>query len=158
MGRPRTALIYDDSLRADMTGGYCLQALQKLTQVSHFRPDELGQISDSFDLFLCIDDGLDYSVREARERLLSAGAGPSTLLGINAPALETSCGGGWHPRPTEHKTRRGDRAQPLSAGFGDPALHAFAEPSSPSCFVKITQDRRLRRTSSYGGQATSLSV
>jgi GT2 family glycosyltransferase/2-polyprenyl-3-methyl-5-hydroxy-6-metoxy-1,4-benzoquinol methylase/tetratricopeptide (TPR) repeat protein len=56
----KIALIYDDSLRPDTTGGYCLRALGKKSEVIHFRPEQLGGITPEFDLYLCIDDGLDY--------------------------------------------------------------------------------------------------
>ena len=60
MPTQRIALIYDDSLRPDTTGGYCHRALGGLAQVAHFSPAQLAQIPADFDLHLCIDDGLDY--------------------------------------------------------------------------------------------------
>lgn len=53
-------LIYDDSLRVDTTGGYCLRALEGMTAVSHLRPDRIGTTPLDADLILCIDDGLDF--------------------------------------------------------------------------------------------------
>jgi GT2 family glycosyltransferase/tetratricopeptide (TPR) repeat protein/2-polyprenyl-3-methyl-5-hydroxy-6-metoxy-1,4-benzoquinol methylase len=61
MGQPKVGLIYDDRVRPDTTGGYCLRALRKITQVSRLFPDQLNEVPDAFDLFLCVDDGLDYS-------------------------------------------------------------------------------------------------
>jgi len=54
------ALVYDDLVRADTTGGYCLRALLGLRHVSHFRPNQIGEIPASCDFILCIDDGLDF--------------------------------------------------------------------------------------------------
>jgi hypothetical protein len=34
----KIAVIYDDSLRPDTTGGYCLRALRSLTDVCHLGP------------------------------------------------------------------------------------------------------------------------
>jgi GT2 family glycosyltransferase/2-polyprenyl-3-methyl-5-hydroxy-6-metoxy-1,4-benzoquinol methylase/tetratricopeptide (TPR) repeat protein len=57
----RIALIYDDTLRRDTTGTYCLRALEKLAEAVHFRPDQLAAIpKDDFDLYLNVDDGLPY--------------------------------------------------------------------------------------------------
>lgn len=57
----RVAVIYDNSIRPETTGGYCLRALEKLAQVEHFPPSRLDQIqAGTFDLFLNIDDGLQY--------------------------------------------------------------------------------------------------
>ena len=71
----RIALIYDDSLRPDTTGGYCCRALADLAQVTHFSRTQLAQIPSSFDLYLCIDDGLDY--------LLPASLRPSAYWAID---------------------------------------------------------------------------
>jgi len=60
MTAPRIAIIYDDSLRPDTTGGYCLRALRQLAQVTHFRPDRAGAVAGGFDLCLRIDDDLDF--------------------------------------------------------------------------------------------------
>ena len=55
------ALIFDDQIRPDTTGVYCRRALQKLLRVEHFRPDDLARIPRTgFDLYLNIDDGLNY--------------------------------------------------------------------------------------------------
>jgi spore maturation protein CgeB len=57
----RVAVIYDDRMRPETTGGYCRRALESLVEVVHFRPDELAKVPDrGFDLYLNIDDGLDY--------------------------------------------------------------------------------------------------
>jgi len=66
----RVALVYDDRVRADTTGGYCLRALREICQVSHFLPDRTSEIPSGCDLFLCIDDGLDF--RFPRNLLSSA--------------------------------------------------------------------------------------
>ncbi len=57
----RIALIFDNLIRRDTTGIYCLRALRQLTHVSHYMPWELGLVPrEVFNLFLYIDDGLDY--------------------------------------------------------------------------------------------------
>jgi hypothetical protein len=56
-------LIFDDKSRPETTGGYCLRALAPLVDVVHFRPDDLGSIPRTdFDLYLNIDDGLEYQL------------------------------------------------------------------------------------------------
>src|SRR5947209_2696892 len=57
----KVALIFDNQVRPDTTGGYCLRALQKLVTVKHFLPADLAQVPRTgFDLYLNIDDGLEY--------------------------------------------------------------------------------------------------
>jgi GT2 family glycosyltransferase/Tfp pilus assembly protein PilF len=59
----RVALIYDNTLRADTTGEHCRQALQGLCQVAHVLPTRADELRTSdFDLFLHIDDGLQYTL------------------------------------------------------------------------------------------------
>jgi FkbM family methyltransferase len=55
------ALIYDDQVRPDTTGGYVRRALEELVQVEHFLPSQLEHVPRrGFDLYLNIDDGLRY--------------------------------------------------------------------------------------------------
>jgi GT2 family glycosyltransferase len=62
----RIALIFDNLVRRDTTGIYCLRALRQLTHVSHFLPYEMDLIPrEVFNLFLYIDDGLDYPLPSA---------------------------------------------------------------------------------------------
>jgi 2-polyprenyl-3-methyl-5-hydroxy-6-metoxy-1,4-benzoquinol methylase len=57
----RIALIFDNRVRPETTGGYCSRALRELAQVEHFLPDDLdGLPRRGFDLYLNIDDGLRY--------------------------------------------------------------------------------------------------
>src|ERR1700676_3983936 len=57
----RVASIFDDQVRPDTTGVYCRSALEKLAELTHFRPNELSKVQRrGFDLFLNIDDGLEY--------------------------------------------------------------------------------------------------
>jgi spore maturation protein CgeB len=57
----RVAVIYDDRQRPETTGVYCLRALGSLVRAVHFRPDDLASLSPGgFDLYLNIDDGLEY--------------------------------------------------------------------------------------------------
>jgi FkbM family methyltransferase len=61
MAIQRVALIYDDQARPDTTGVYCRRALGKLAEVEHFLPADLDQVPRrGFDLYLNIDDGLEY--------------------------------------------------------------------------------------------------
>jgi GT2 family glycosyltransferase/tetratricopeptide (TPR) repeat protein/2-polyprenyl-3-methyl-5-hydroxy-6-metoxy-1,4-benzoquinol methylase len=57
----KVALIFDDRARRETTGVYCRRALEKLVDVAHFLPGEHERIPrDSFDLYVNIDDGLQY--------------------------------------------------------------------------------------------------
>lgn len=61
----RVALIFDNTLRPETTGVYCRRALGRLVEVEHFLPNELNRIPrGKFDLFLNVDDGLDYLLPE----------------------------------------------------------------------------------------------
>lgn len=62
-GHLRVAVVFDNLVRRDTTGIYCLRALRRLTAVSHFLPEELTYVArNAFDLFLFIDDGLEYEL------------------------------------------------------------------------------------------------
>jgi GT2 family glycosyltransferase/tetratricopeptide (TPR) repeat protein/2-polyprenyl-3-methyl-5-hydroxy-6-metoxy-1,4-benzoquinol methylase len=57
------AVCFDNLPRPETTGGYCLAALRDLASVRHVRPAELDQAGiESADLYLRIDDGLDYTL------------------------------------------------------------------------------------------------
>lgn len=57
----KIALIYDNTLRPETTGGYCKRALDRIVPTDHFLPGDLDKIPrDEFDLFINIDDGLKY--------------------------------------------------------------------------------------------------
>ncbi len=57
----RVAVIFDNKHRPETTGTYCLRALQQLTDVQFFTPDQLDRIPHKeFDLYLNIDDGHRY--------------------------------------------------------------------------------------------------
>src|SRR5437773_11457109 len=59
----RVALIFDNEARPDTTGVYCRRALGRFVDVEHFLPTDLGRLSrEKFDLYLAIDDGLDYEI------------------------------------------------------------------------------------------------
>ena len=59
----RVALIYDNQVRPDTTGEYCRRALQSICKVTHFLPDDMDKIRPgAFDLYLFIDDGLEYPI------------------------------------------------------------------------------------------------
>src|SRR6266851_3403236 len=55
------ALIYDDQVRPDTTGGYCRRALESLVEVKHFLPAQLDCVPrHGFDLYLNVDDSFEY--------------------------------------------------------------------------------------------------
>lgn len=59
----KVGLVFDNQLRPETTGYYCRRALGKLVDVEHLLPGELDRIEPSiFELFLFIDDGLDYPI------------------------------------------------------------------------------------------------
>ncbi len=59
----KVAIVFDNRPRPETTGYYCRRALGKLVDVEHLLPEELTLIDPSiFDLFLFIDDGLDYEI------------------------------------------------------------------------------------------------
>ena len=59
----RVALIFDREARPETTGVYCLRALEGLVDVEHVDPGDLGRLPRrGFDLYLNVDDGLDYRV------------------------------------------------------------------------------------------------
>src|SRR5688572_26397500 len=59
----RVGVIYDDRARPETIGGHCLAALDGVAAASHLRPAAAAQVAAAdFDLFLRVDDGLDYEV------------------------------------------------------------------------------------------------
>mgnify|MGYP001171398301 CR=1 FL=1 len=65
----RVAIVYDDTLRPETTGTYCLRGLQdlvatgELESVKHLLPGQLSHLdTEQFDLCLFVDDGLDYDL------------------------------------------------------------------------------------------------
>ena len=66
----RVAIIFDDKLRPETTGTYCRRALEGMVEFEHIRPADLSKVQQlnastpqrpgAFDLYLRIDDGLDY--------------------------------------------------------------------------------------------------
>lgn len=57
----RVAVVFDDRARPETTGGYCVRALGGLADATHILPDAADRTADAaFDLFLRVDDGLDY--------------------------------------------------------------------------------------------------
>ena len=70
----RVAVLFENRQRAETTGEYCLRALRKLCQAEHFLPDR-PRPRDGFDLYLRIDDGLEYQ--------LPAGLRPSAWWAID---------------------------------------------------------------------------
>ncbi|HMD53993.1 MAG TPA: glycosyltransferase [Phycisphaerae bacterium] len=60
----RVAMIFDNAARPNTTGFYCLRACEKIAHVSHIQPSALAKLRPGdFDLYLYIDDGLDYPLR-----------------------------------------------------------------------------------------------
>lgn len=61
----RIAIIYDNTLRPDTTGEYCRRALESLgIAVSHYGPGEAAEIPPIYELYLRVDDDLEYAVPE----------------------------------------------------------------------------------------------
>lgn len=61
MAIQNVAIIFDTTARPDTTGVYCRRALGNLVTFEHFLPTELSRIPrHGFDLYLRIDDGLEY--------------------------------------------------------------------------------------------------
>jgi O-antigen biosynthesis protein len=58
MGSQRVAIVFDNTVRPETTGTYCLRALQGLVEVEHFLPSDLERAPRGLDLYLRIDDGL----------------------------------------------------------------------------------------------------
>jgi 2-polyprenyl-3-methyl-5-hydroxy-6-metoxy-1,4-benzoquinol methylase len=59
----RIALIFDDTVRPETSGVYCRSALSQMAEITHFRPADLYDIPRrGFDLYLNIDDGLQYGL------------------------------------------------------------------------------------------------
>ena len=77
----KVALLYDNTVRPDTTGEYCQRALERLCHVTHYLPTQLhhlrqhtgdseppptnpepSTLTPAFDLYLHVDDGLDYSI------------------------------------------------------------------------------------------------
>ncbi len=57
----RVAVVYDSSLRPDTTGGYCLRALEAVSDPVYLAPERLADAPSDCALYLCIDDGLDFA-------------------------------------------------------------------------------------------------
>jgi len=59
----KVGIVFDNRQRPETTGYYCRRALGPLVDLEHLLPEELELIDPSiFDLFLFIDDGLDYVI------------------------------------------------------------------------------------------------
>ncbi len=62
----KVAVVFDNQHRPETTGFYCRRALAKRVDVEHLLPHELPLIPPGlFDLFVCIDDGLDYEIPDS---------------------------------------------------------------------------------------------
>lgn len=59
----KVAIVFDNRPRPETTGLYCRRAISRLSDLEHILPNELAEIPGGlFDLFLFIDDGLDYPI------------------------------------------------------------------------------------------------
>jgi len=68
----KVAIIFDNELRPETTGFYCRRALGKLCDVEHLLPAELQDVPNGiFDLFIAIDDGLDYEIPQRLRPLVA---------------------------------------------------------------------------------------
>ncbi len=58
----KVALIFDSHIRRDTTGAYCYRALRQIAHVDYFQPTSVDRIDNKYDLYLSIDNGLDYQI------------------------------------------------------------------------------------------------
>lgn len=58
----RIACCFDRVLRPETTGVYCRRALETMAEVVELAPSDLAARPGGFDLYLYIDDGLDYPI------------------------------------------------------------------------------------------------
>jgi len=72
---PRVAVVYDDTIRADTTGGYCLRALRTMAETTHVRPHDIDAGGLGCDFLLRVDDDLDFA--------LLAGSPPAAFWAID---------------------------------------------------------------------------
>ncbi len=60
-GQMKIAIVFDNQRRPDTTGFYCLRALRRRHEVTHFLPQDLSRAEPGrYDAYLNIDDGLAY--------------------------------------------------------------------------------------------------
>jgi hypothetical protein len=71
----RVAVVYDDTIRRDTTGGYCLRALQQMCRATHIHPRQVQADLSRFDMLLRVDDDLGFS--------LPSDAPPSAIWAID---------------------------------------------------------------------------
>lgn len=63
INKKRVAIIYDNIVHPDTTGEYCKKALSLFCHVDHYLPTQISKlVPGSYDLFLFIDDDLDYPI------------------------------------------------------------------------------------------------
>lgn len=59
----KVAFVFDNRPRPETTGFYCVRAMSALADVEHLLPEELHTVPPGlFDLFVFVDDGLDYEL------------------------------------------------------------------------------------------------
>ncbi len=57
----RIAIVFNKAKRPDTTGIFCLRALSRKHEVTHFQPEDMSRIDpNQYDLFMNIDDGFRY--------------------------------------------------------------------------------------------------
>ncbi|MAE72002.1 MAG: hypothetical protein CME06_16235 [Gemmatimonadetes bacterium] len=56
----RVAVIFDNEVRPDTTGGYCLRALEQICEPTHVHPRDLHELESGYDLYLNVDDSFRY--------------------------------------------------------------------------------------------------
>ena len=62
----KVAVIFDNQHRPETTGFYVRRSLARLVDVEHLLPHELSLIQPGlFDLFVFVDDGLDYEIPDS---------------------------------------------------------------------------------------------
>jgi GT2 family glycosyltransferase/tetratricopeptide (TPR) repeat protein len=121
MSIKRVALIFDNAARPDTTGTYCRRALGRICGVEHFLPTELGRLrQEKFDLYLAIDDGLNYTI-------------PSDLRPLAYWAIDTHL-------DFERELRRAKQADFVFAAQRDGAEHLRQHGIESACWLPLACD------------------
>jgi pentatricopeptide repeat protein len=124
MSIQRVALIFDNAARPDTTGTYCRRALGRICDVEHLVPTELGRLRrEKFDLYLAIDDGLNYTI-------------PSDLRPLAYWAIDTHL-------DFERELRRAREADVVFAAQRDGAERLRQEGASSACWLPLACDPEI---------------
>ena len=162
----RVALIYDDRARPETTGVYCRRALESLVEVVHFRPDELAAIpSQGFNLYLNIDDGLEYHLPAELHpsawwaidtHSASHGAGRRPGISTSSSPPSATARPGSRPRGSRRRSGSPWPAIPMSIVGTRSArsmMLSFVGNMFPGPRAELIERLRRRFRSTYAGRA-----